>query len=84
MTACKKELMDTLELYLTIGFALILLCIRCLAPFWIARAAQKRGRGYVGWIISGLIFGPAIVSLVYLCTAHRAPILLGRERDPIF
>ena len=76
--------MDTIELVLMCIVACAALAFRCLAPFWIGRAARKRGQGHGGWIVCGLLFGPLIVGLIYLCTAHRAPILFGHERDPIF
>jgi hypothetical protein len=44
----------------------------------------RRGKGYWGWIVTGLLVGPLLVGLFYLCTAHRSPNLPGHENNPIF
>jgi hypothetical protein len=74
---------DTLEQSFFWILIVGLVAVRVLAPFWIGRSARKRGKGHAAWIVSGLIIGPLIVGLVYLCTAYRAQVLPGREHDPI-
>jgi len=74
---------DTIVLMIFLVFAGVLLVVRVLAPFWIGRAARKRGKGYRGWVVTGLLIGPLVVGIFYFCTAHRSPILAGNEHDPI-
>lgn len=76
--------MDTIEMVLFLLLTGVVLVVHCLAPFWIGRAARKRGKGYVGWIVFGLFLGPMIVGFIYALTANRAPVLLGHENDPVF
>ncbi len=69
--------MDTTKLVIFLIFVCVLIVVRVLAPFWIGRAARKRGKVYGGWVVTGLLIGPLLVGICYFCTAHRSPILAG-------
>lgn len=71
------SLSDLLPLVLFIAFVAV--------RWWLGRligmAAARRGRGFLGWVVCSLIFGPLIVWIVYLIFVHsRPPVLLPALR----
>jgi hypothetical protein len=82
-----EALLTTEEMVLLLVWIVLyafMFSVVAIAPIWIGRAARKRGKGFLGWIVCGYLFSPIVIGIIYLCTAHRAPILLGHENDVIF
>ncbi len=70
-------LSDILPLVLFVGF----MAVRWWLGHLIGKAAMRRGRGFIGWVVCSLIFGPLIVWIVYLIFVHsRPPVLLPAFR----
>jgi hypothetical protein len=64
---------------------LLLIGVRYLLGVLIGKAAQRRGRGYAGWVVCSLIFGPLIVWIAYLIFVHsRPPVLLPALRQDTY
>jgi hypothetical protein len=79
-------LSDTLSDFLPIVLFVGLIALRWWLGHLIGTAAMRRGRGFMGWVVCSLIFGPLIVWIVYLIFVHsRPPVLLPqlRDADPI-
>jgi hypothetical protein len=77
---------DTLSDFLPIVLFVGLIALRWWLGHLIGTAAMRRGRGFMGWVVCSLIFGPLIVWIVYLIFVHsRPPVLLPqlRDADPI-
>jgi hypothetical protein len=66
-------LTDLILIAIFVGFAVL----RWWLGYVIGNAAVRRGCGYMGWIISSLIFGPLVVWIVYLIFVHWRPTNFG-------
>ena len=49
----------------------------------IGNAAMRRGCGFMGWVISALIFGPLVVWIVYLIFVHWRPSGRDFKQNPM-
>jgi len=77
---------DTLSTVLPLVLLLSIVAVRWWLGHLIGKAAMRRGRGFIGWVVCSVIFGPLIVWIVYLIFVHsRPPVLLPqlRDADPI-
>jgi hypothetical protein len=61
----------------------VVVCAYAISPFWIGRAAHKRGCGRWEWTIAGYIVTPLIVAAVYFVFVHRRSVLADRVTERI-
>ena len=73
---------DTLTDFILFVLIAGFVALRWWLGYVIGNAAVRRGCGYMGWIISSLIFGPLIVWIVYLIFVHWRPKDFGLPYQP--
>ena len=66
-----------METAFVVVIILVFVGLRVFLGYLIAGAAVRRGCGYLGWLISSLLFGPLIVWIIYLIFVHWRPTNFG-------